>query len=88
MWYFDKLRLRRGSDRGYAQVDLRLCWSHLPHCWKSHFIAQRLFGEPFFPDSIDAFAVFCLIKTSLNLNNQPRFNFWAKSALFHLSLHI
>ena len=20
----------------YAQADLRLCWSHIPHCWKSH----------------------------------------------------
>ena len=20
----------------YAQADLRLCWSHVPHCWKSH----------------------------------------------------
>ena len=22
------------------QVDLRLCWSHIPHCWKSHAAAQ------------------------------------------------
>ena len=20
----------------YAQADLRLCWSHIPYCWKSH----------------------------------------------------
>ena len=24
----------------YAQADLRLCWSHIPHCWKSHVVAQ------------------------------------------------
>ena len=27
----------------YAQADLRLCWSHIPHCWKSHVTAQLLF---------------------------------------------
>ena len=24
----------------YAQADLRLCWSHIPHCWKSHATAH------------------------------------------------
>ena len=24
----------------YAQADLRLCWSHIPHCWKSHAAAH------------------------------------------------
>ena len=24
----------------YAQADLRLCWSHIPHCWKSHALAH------------------------------------------------
>ena len=24
----------------YAQADLRLCWSHILHCWKSHALAQ------------------------------------------------
>ena len=24
----------------YAQADLRLCWSHALHCWKSHVAAQ------------------------------------------------
>ena len=24
------------SDCAYAQADLRLCWSHIPHCWKYH----------------------------------------------------
>ena len=27
---------RLWSDCVCAQVDLRLCWSHIPHCWKSH----------------------------------------------------
>ena len=34
----DKQRL--WSDCTYAQADLRLCWSHIPHCWKSHVAAQ------------------------------------------------
>ena len=34
----DKQRL--WSDSAYAQADLRLCWSHKPHCWKSHALAQ------------------------------------------------
>ena len=24
----------------YAQADLRLCWLHIPHCWKSHVAAH------------------------------------------------
>ena len=24
----------------YAQAGLSLCWSHIPHCWKSHAIAH------------------------------------------------
>ena len=27
------------SDCTYAQADLRPCWSHTPHCWKSHALA-------------------------------------------------
>ena len=23
-----------------AQADLSLCWSHIPHCWKSHVVAH------------------------------------------------
>ena len=36
----DKQRL--WSDCAYAQADLRLCWSHIPHCWKSHVTAHIL----------------------------------------------
>ena len=25
------------------QTDLRLCWSHIPHCWKYHALAQIIF---------------------------------------------
>ena len=28
------------SDCAYAQADLRLCWSHIPHFWESHVAAQ------------------------------------------------
>ena len=31
---------RLWSDCAYAQADLRLCWSHIPYCWKSHALAQ------------------------------------------------
>ena len=34
----DKQRL--WSDCAYAQAGLRLYWSHIPHCWKSHALAQ------------------------------------------------
>ena len=27
---------RLWSDCAYVQADLRLCWSYIPHCWKSH----------------------------------------------------
>ena len=33
---------RLWSDCAYAQADLRLCWSHIQHCWKSHVAAQIL----------------------------------------------
>ena len=31
---------RLWSDCTYVQADLRLCWSHMPHCWKSYALAQ------------------------------------------------
>ena len=34
----DKQRL--WSDCGYVQAGLSLCWSHIPHCWKSHVTAH------------------------------------------------
>ena len=36
----DQQRLR--SDCAYAQADLRLCWSHIPHWSKSQAVAQLL----------------------------------------------
>ena len=33
----------------YAQADLRLCWSHIPHCWKSpvaaHFVLYSVLNK-------------------------------------------
>ena len=37
----DKQRL--WSDCASAQADLRICWSHIPHCWKSHALAHILY---------------------------------------------
>ena len=37
----DKQRL--WSECSYAQADLRLWWSHIPHCWKSHATAHYYF---------------------------------------------
>ena len=34
---------RLWSDCAYVQADLRLCWSHIPHCWKSHVVADLYF---------------------------------------------
>ena len=28
------------SDCAYAQAGLSLCWSHMPHYWKSHIAAH------------------------------------------------
>ena len=33
---------RLWSDCAYAQAYLRLCWSHIPHCWKSHAAAHMV----------------------------------------------
>ena len=33
---------RLWSVCAYAQAGLSLCWSHIPHCWKSHAMAQLL----------------------------------------------
>ena len=41
--------LCRGAFCGStAQADLRLCWSHIPHCWKSH-VALLMFLKLFGP---------------------------------------
>ena len=36
--------MSKGSDQTapMAQADLSLCWSYIPHCWKSHALAQLL----------------------------------------------
>ena len=34
-------KLRNSENiQAYAQADLRLCWSHIPHCWKSQVAAH------------------------------------------------
>ena len=33
---------RLGSGCAYAQAGLSLCWSHIPHCWKSHATAYSI----------------------------------------------
>ena len=46
IWYSsDHQRLR--SDCAYTQADLRLCWSHIPYCWKSH-VAAHLCNDSLF----------------------------------------
>ena len=39
---YSSLKQRLWSDCAYAQADLGLCWSHIPHCWKSHDQAHSL----------------------------------------------
>ena len=36
---------RLWSDWAYAQADLRPCWSHIPHCWKSRVTAQMCLAQ-------------------------------------------
>ena len=40
----DKQRL--WSDCVYAQADLRLCWSYIPHFWKSYVTAHFFYQLP------------------------------------------
>ena len=40
-------RQRLLSDCAYAQVDLRLCWLHILHCWKSHATAHMFINWSF-----------------------------------------
>ena len=42
----DKQRL--WSDCTYAQPGLKRCWSHIPHCWKSHVMAHLCYWLPNF----------------------------------------
>ena len=42
-YFSDQQRLWSGC--AYAQADLRLCWSHIPHCCKSHVVAQLWFKQ-------------------------------------------
>ena len=37
---YSSVKQRLCSDCAYAQADLSLCWSHIPHCWKSHALAH------------------------------------------------
>ena len=55
------------SDCSYAQADLRLCWSHIPHCWKSHALAQI----PKFLNVLNVWDVrleISVVSTHVNLN--------------------
>ena len=38
--YYSSDLQRLLSDCTHAQVGLRLCWSHIPHCWKAHAAAH------------------------------------------------
>ena len=48
----------------YAQAGLRLCWSNIPHCWKSHVVAHIVLVKSghvpifLFEQDIDRFAHF------------------------------
>ena len=39
----------------YAQADLKLCCSHIPHCWKSHVAAQLLWMSTFYNLNVQIF---------------------------------
>ena len=46
-----------------AQADLRLCWSHIPHCCKSHALAQFGWKQVTYPRI--AITHLCLIAPTL-----------------------
>ena len=56
---------RLWSDCAYAQADLRLCWSHIPHCWKSHALAHIVISHiPMIGTAVCPWArhfIFCLV---------------------------
>ena len=60
------------SDCAYAQADLWLCWSHIPHCWKSHVVAhifakQSLYCFDTEKSPMDCFCLFwCFMSQSTN----------------------
>ena len=37
---------RLWSVCAYAYADLSLCWSHIPHCWKSHVVVHIRIWNP------------------------------------------
>ena len=39
-WLKTHIIFKRLAMALYAQADLRLCWSHIPHCWKSNVDAH------------------------------------------------
>ena len=39
---FDQRPKSLGILKRQAQSDLRLCWSHIQHCWKSHVAAHNI----------------------------------------------
>ena len=57
-------------------ADLRLCWSHIPHCWKSH-IDNFLSGEMIVNNVKNQFYVTSIVLVILGIDmlvlpNQPR----------------
>ena len=44
------------ADCAYAQADLKLCWSYIPHCWKSHVAAHFTYVTK---DGMILFYFFC-----------------------------
>ena len=76
---------RLWSDCAYAQADLRLCWSHKPHCWKSHATAHMLclLKEPSQWDGS-----FEHPKHMLKLMGKKIFKFYQGSKILHSSARI
>ena len=56
-------------DPTYAQAGLSLCWSHLPHSWKSHVAAQvfKAFGKVI--EHIDNISQIKIDKADTNLKS-------------------
>ena len=68
-----KLRNSKWCSIAYAQAGLRLCWSHIPHCWKSH-VAAHIYSSR----GIFYLNLFCFLLQRLSIAISPK---WEHGAI-------
>ena len=69
----------------YAQADLRLCWSHIPHCWKSHVAAHiSLHYQVLFYYKINFHICFDITKSIFRYHKMSLI-FWITNSIFDIT---